>query len=107
MTFNDLVHPSTMQRADAERALERRRKLIGRGASGLFLLRASSKSRGGVVISMYAWEKMHHFNFEAGEDGMFTNNKGRVMGSLQNMLRHYQAHNDGLPVVLAQFIPPP
>lgn len=51
-TFNDLVHPSTLMRRDAEALLEARRAKIGRGASGLFLVRASSKERGAIVISM-------------------------------------------------------
>lgn len=105
MTVGELAHETDVGRKDAEELLETERQKVGKGASGMFLLRKSAKTPGAVVISMYAIGKMHHFNFPI-ENGKYVNNKGRVMGSLPEMLRHYQNSNDGFPCVLGQFIEP-
>ena len=107
MTSATMAHPSTISRADAERLLEMERQKIGKGASGLFLLRNSAKTAGAVVLSMYGRGKMNHYNFTLNGSGQYVNNKGRVLGTLPDLLRHYQSNTDSLPSLLGQFIPPP
>ena len=47
---------------DAETMLEKRKKAIGRGSTGLFLVRLSGKIKNAIVISMYATNAYHHYN---------------------------------------------
>lgn len=50
-THGDIVWDE-ITREDAERVLENHRKVIGKGASGLYLIRSSSKSPDAIAISM-------------------------------------------------------
>lgn len=106
MTVATMAHPTSVARPAAEALLEAERNKIGKGASGLFLLRLSAKTAGALVISMYYRNKFHHYNFTRSGDGNYVNNKGRVLGTLPELLRQYQNDPGGLPCVLGQFLAP-
>lgn len=92
-----LVHNTDVSRQKGEQLLEAHCKTSGKStqaSDGLFLLRASAKTKGAVVISMLCSSKSHHFNF--GPSGSvenpprYLNDSGRNVGTVHELIAHYK-----------------
>jgi len=110
-----LVHNTDVSRQKGEQLLEAHCKTSGKStqaSDGLFLLRASAKTKGAVVISMLCSSKSHHFNF--GPSGSvenpprYLNDSGRNVGMVHELIAHYkQKHTGGPPCALRELLTPP
>ena len=93
-------------RTQAEMILGLHRTNIGQGATGLYLLRSSTRTLGAIVLSIYARGKIEHFNFVKNSAGKYVNSRGKVLGSLVTVIKYYRENQDGLPSTATQLVVP-
>lgn len=101
-------HPH-INREQAEQLLQT--KYLTQKIDGLFLLRNCSASQYDFSLSIVYQEKSYHYKIQFIYDNYFSIDSGPQIAGIENLVRYYQEHTDGLVCVLAnEFLqgqPPP
>lgn len=102
LTKEDIVFQA--DREHAEKTLRHHRQVLGSGASGLYLIHASSKIEG-VVLSLYCRGKISHWTFVQEED-VFSSSKGTKYSSLADIVSSYRDNKHEFPCKATRLLLP-